>query len=181
MIRRINFVGGPGCGKSTNAAKVFAMMKGEYSVELVTEYVKGWAYESRQIYPYDQVYFFGKQMNREYTVLEKGRVDTIITDSPLILQIAYAERSGLPKSTIDSMLVILEEYEKTYPGLYIYLNRSGKDYIDEGRYENLQQAKEMDDIIKGMMNDADIDYLEVKWDKADIMYGLIEREITGDV
>ena len=180
MIRRINFVGGPGCGKSTNAANLFALMKGTYSVELVTEYVKSWAYESRQIYPYDQIYFFGKQMNREYTVLEKGKVDTIITDSPLLLQVAYAERAGLPKQTIDSMLTILEEYEKQYPSIYIYLNRSGKDYIDEGRYENLQQAKEMDELIASMMEREDLNYWDIDWDKCDIMYGLVEKELGDD-
>ena len=45
MIRRINIYGGPGVGKSTLAASIFAFMKkrGD-NVELVQEFVKQFAY-----------------------------------------------------------------------------------------------------------------------------------------
>jgi len=49
MTRVINLLGGPGVGKSTAAAKLFAKYKDEgKSVELVREYVKDWAWEGRK-------------------------------------------------------------------------------------------------------------------------------------
>ena len=42
----INLFGGPGCGKSTIAAELFAILKKQgYEVELVTEYAKDKVWE----------------------------------------------------------------------------------------------------------------------------------------
>ena len=44
---RVNFYGGPGVGKSTLAARVYAELNsaGAVSTELVREFIKTWAYE----------------------------------------------------------------------------------------------------------------------------------------
>ena len=69
-IRRINLFAGPGAGKSTACAQLFSRMKlAGFNVERVTEYVKAWAILERKIKKFDQVYFWGKQMNREYICL----------------------------------------------------------------------------------------------------------------
>ena len=45
----INFFGGPGCGKSTTAAELFAKMKkANYKVELVHEVAKDFIWEEAQ-------------------------------------------------------------------------------------------------------------------------------------
>lgn len=48
MTTVISLLGAPGSGKSTIAAKLFAMMKENgHSVEAAREYVKAWANENR--------------------------------------------------------------------------------------------------------------------------------------
>src|ERR1041385_3278977 len=87
----INLYGGPGSGKSTAAAFFYYLMKKDgLSVELVREYVKDWAYEKRGIGTYDQIYFLGKQTRRESMLYSK--VDWIVTDSPVMMNLYYAQR-----------------------------------------------------------------------------------------
>jgi tRNA uridine 5-carbamoylmethylation protein Kti12 len=82
----INLYGGPGTGKSTSAAYLYYILKAEgHNVELVREYVKDWAWEGRQISTYDQIYFLGKQVRRESLLY--GKVDWIITDSPVMMNL----------------------------------------------------------------------------------------------
>ena len=82
---RINLLAGPGSGKSTTAAWLFSELKIRHiSVELITEYVKSWATQKRQVTTFDQVYLFGKQMQYEYRFLNNG-IKNVVTDSPLIL------------------------------------------------------------------------------------------------
>lgn len=46
--RVITLWGGPGSGKSTMAAEIYARLKRQLcNVEMVREYVKGWAWEGR--------------------------------------------------------------------------------------------------------------------------------------
>lgn len=62
----INLFGGAGVGKSTTCADIFAhLKKQQYSVEMVREWVKGWAYEKRKITDLDPYYIFAKQLKAE--------------------------------------------------------------------------------------------------------------------
>ena len=84
----INLFGGPGSGKSTLAADLFSeMKKHDYQVEMVREWVKFWAWEGKQMNYADQVIVFGHQVHEETSLY--GKVDIIITDSPLILSSFY--------------------------------------------------------------------------------------------
>ncbi len=84
----INLFGGPGSGKSTLAADLFSeMKKHDYQVEMVREWVKLWAWEGREMNYADQVIVFGHQVQEETSLY--GKVDVIITDSPLILSAFY--------------------------------------------------------------------------------------------
>lgn len=144
---RINLYGGPGSGKSTTAAWLFSELKLRgYSVEHVNEYVKGWAYQGRKVKRFDQIYLFGKQHQSEYSVLTNG-VKNVVTDSPLILPCLYGEiYCGKEISIPLEMLV--KEYDKHYPCLNIFLDRGKKTYVQEGRYESYEKAKEIDRLTK---------------------------------
>ena len=84
----VNLLAGSGAGKNTNAARLFAMLKDlGIEVELVTEYVKDMVWEERTGIFECQPYIFGKQLYRLQRVC--GKVDVIITDRPILLDIIY--------------------------------------------------------------------------------------------
>ena len=86
MIKPIvlNFFGGPGTGKSTGAAYVFALLKmAGVNAELVTEAAKDLTWEEAFKNLRDQPYVFGKQAHRLFRCADM--VDIIVTDSPIFL------------------------------------------------------------------------------------------------
>ena len=88
MTILINLLGSPSAGKSTAARKLFSRLKDMYlNVEFVPEYVKSWAWDNREIKPYDQFYFFGKEAHNQSHLFNK--VDFIISDSPVLLTAVY--------------------------------------------------------------------------------------------
>lgn len=144
MVRRINIFGGPGVGKST-AAYAFANLKRDgYNIELVTEYVKKWVWLNIKPDGFDQVYLFAKQLRAEETPLKNG-CDLIITDSPLLLLDVYSD-TLMSKS----LMQVQEMFTETYPELNIYIHRNDNSqfqYVDVGRFQTLEQAKEIDKKI----------------------------------
>ncbi|MCL2621956.1 MAG: ATP-binding protein, partial [Firmicutes bacterium] len=84
----VNLYGGPGAGKSTNAAALFVELKNRgINCELVREYAKDLVWEERSVEFYDQFTVLGKQVKRVNALI--GKVDIIITDSPIILSCHY--------------------------------------------------------------------------------------------
>ena len=58
--------GGPGTGKSTTGAALYARFKqADYNAEMNREYIKEWVWEGREVKPGDQTYFFAKQARKE--------------------------------------------------------------------------------------------------------------------
>lgn len=146
MTTIINIYAGAGAGKSTNAAETFALCKqAGVSCELITEYVKGWAWRGRPIGEWDDVYLFAKQLQRESACY--GKVDYVITDSPIGLAAVY-ERVYPKPGNRHPMLDLVREFEKRQDAADIrrvncLLLRS-KPYVQAGRYEDEQAARGVD-------------------------------------
>ena len=84
-------IGVPGAGKSTTAAGLFFELKTRnIKCELVTEYAKDMTYEKRFNTLQDQLYILAKQNQRIKRL--QGVVDYIVTDSPLIIGLAYTPK-----------------------------------------------------------------------------------------
>jgi hypothetical protein len=141
----INLYAGPGSGKSTRAAEVFAVLKGQgVSCELVTEWVKEWAWRGERIEQnWDGVYITAQQARRERAVY--GKVDYIITDSPLGLGAVF-ERVYSPENRIVYDLVRHYERQQDAAGVRrvnCLLTRS-KPFVQAGRYEDEAAARRVD-------------------------------------
>ena len=151
-LRRINLYGGSGIGKSKNASGLFYALKeasvaggGKVTFELVPEYVKQWAYLGRKPRGFEQNYLFAKQQHSEEVSLLAG-VDCVVTDSPLLLNCAYAKAHDVPSWEVLTELAML--HEGAYPGIHIFLDRGDRPYVQKGRYEDEAGARKMDDFIR---------------------------------
>ena len=141
----INLFGGPGCGKSTTMARLFADLKTRgYNVEMVSEFAKDLVYEQRQETMKDELYIFAKQHHRLFRVYDK--VDIVVTDRPLLLTNIYAELY-LPDDDFkrDLKRLVRTTFDN-FNNLNIVLNREGIEYKTEGRLQDLEQSKEIDDL-----------------------------------
>jgi deoxyadenosine/deoxycytidine kinase len=152
MIMIVNIYGGPGVGKSTVAASLFAHLNREYagskSVELVTEYAKALTWENRQTALMNQLYVTGKQFHNIHRVVNAG-VDVVVTDSPMLLGCCYAKKY-CPHYP-DSFQVMAKDFNDMLgPALNIVIARK-QDYIGIGRNESCAEAIEMDGAIANML------------------------------
>jgi len=143
MTTLINFIAGPGVGKSTKAAELYAKMKElGYSVELVREVAKEWAWEKRKINEFDQVYLAGQQIRKESMLF--GKVDYIITDSPVLLAGFYMERNhkhGYLTEMIKSYYSSAELHKVKTKN---YILTRQKEYDPNGRFESEEEVNILD-------------------------------------
>jgi adenylate kinase family enzyme len=160
----INFFGGPGIGKSTQASGLFSeMKKNHFDVELTFEYPKLIAWEENQSAIKDQFYVTANQ-HRNISRLY-GKVDYIIVDSPIILGSIYKDRYGdkdeYPSSFYDESFdfFILNLFKK-YNSLNIYLQRDDSTYNQNGRFQNLSESKLIDLEIKERLKNNNIEFVE---------------------
>ena len=141
MTKIINLFGGPGCGKSTTAAGLFHLMKkAEMSVELVTEYAKEKIWEGDTVLA-DQFYLLAKQNRRLNRLI--GKVDYVVTDSPLLLQVHYGGRYGdHPGIVVPAVYGLFDTYEN----INLFITRTKK-FMSEGRLGSEESAIEDDSAI----------------------------------
>lgn len=155
MTKVINLVGGPGCSKSTSAAELFALMKwNNINVELVSEHAKQVVWEGHTNILNDQLYLLAKQ-NRKLERL-RGKVDYIITDSPLFLGAYYTPATYLPNTFVDLVFELFDSYDNIN-----FLLKRFKPYHKVGRGQTEEQAREIDVALESLMHNNDIPYFTV--------------------
>jgi hypothetical protein len=147
----INFFGGPGIGKSTQASGLFTEMKKHHmSVEYTYEFPKEVAWEGNISQLSDQ-FFITANQHRNISRLY-GKVEYIIVDSPIILGCFYEQRygKGYPASFYSNagLSNFLWRLFKDYNNINILLKRNEETYDQNGRIQSLQESQEIDDDIK---------------------------------
>ena len=136
----VNLFAGPGAGKSTGAAFLFGFLKlHKVNVELVTEFAKELAWEGdKEFMANNQVYITGQQIRRMNRLV--GKVDVIITDSPIELGSLYTDDETLKQ-------LCLSEGRKWDRRLDFFIERV-KPYNPSGRNQTLEEAQELDQKIR---------------------------------
>lgn len=160
MTKVINLLGGSGLGKSTTAALLYGEMKQRgYNVELVREYVKEWAWAGKKVGRFGQPIIYGQQLQRETDLY--GKVDFIVTDSPLVLcpvyQQFYAGHDSLKTQVLNDIRLARAE---GVDHMNFLLDRR-KPFKEDGRFETEAMAKEVDRAVKGFLDYHKIHYVFV--------------------
>lgn len=185
MKKVICLYGGPGTGKSTTAAALFALLKqGGVNTELVREYVKDWVWEGRDILSGDQYYIFTKQSRKEKILFKD--VDVIVTDAPVWLSAIY-EKKFEPAPHICPALIdkhVQLGKKMGFEFIHIFLTRR-KVYNPKGRFQTEEQAKQIDEEILGYLISEKIPFIQIAADDqaASLIVDLIKEswiQISND-
>lgn len=152
-MKVVNLYGGPGAGKSTIAAGLFAHMKMEgHIVELVTEVARDEINSGNPHMLKYQDWIFAHQHHRISRLAERG-IEYVITDSPLLLMLIYAEDVWATKSYLRSFKAFVLDVDDTYHSFNYFVQRQNEfEDKDRGRVHTLNEAIAIDDKILNMLN-----------------------------
>ena len=152
-MKLINLYSGPGAGKSTCAAHLFShLKKHNITTELVGEFAKELIYLGNETQLVNQVYIMGCQY-RKLKDLQRHGIDIAVSDSPLLLQLAYCRN----KPYFEELKALVYKLDAEFRNVNIFIKRA-KPYQTYGRVNTEHEAKELDKIIWESMNGA-FDYV----------------------
>jgi hypothetical protein len=155
-MRVINLFAGPGAGKSTTAyglthfLKVFGV-----NCEFVHEEAKEFTWEKRYMTLACQPYIFGKQMRNLWRL--QDQVDVVVTDSPILLSLAYAT-SEWP----DSFKTYVVDQFNEFNNINYFLRRNNKPYLPVGRSQTAEEAGQLDQKILRIMLDNNVNMITIE-------------------
>ena len=171
MCLIVNLYGGPGTGKSTTASGVFSLLKLHgVSCELTAEFAKDLTWEERKVALQNQIYVLGKQYHRMFRLI--GKVDVIITDSPLLLGLIYDQTKS------DSFRKMVLELDGAFNNLNFFLKRV-KPFDQKGRGHTEDESVQIDCVISDMMIDLNLTHEIILADHSGI--NEITRKILSEV
>lgn len=146
----VNLFGGPGTGKSTTAAGIFHKLKlSGVNCEMALEYAKDRVWEGSGHILDNQLYVFGKQFHRIWRLL--GKVDVIITDSPLLNSILYYQDEN-------PHFPAMVAFEHSRLNNFNVLLQRVKPYNPSGRLQTEEGAKEKDEQIRAILDNVGEEY-----------------------
>lgn len=156
----INAFAGPGAGKTTSCLEVAEKLKKQgFVTEYVQEYAKELVYDNNLTmldghyeHQFEILKEQMKRINRLY-----GKVDFILTDSPVLLNNTYLNED---KGTND-YATYCENVKKIY-ALYnnfnYFVERDKSAFEKEGRIQNLEQSIVIDEELKNTLHNNQIDF-----------------------
>jgi len=169
----INLFAGPGGGKTTVATGIFHWMKEErMNVEYAPEYAKDIVWDETFNLLDDQLSVFCQQHRRFYRLYKS--VEYIITDSPLLLSLVYGKNAmkKYDDTWKDSFHRLVRDFHYQYANYNYFVERGDRKYIQEGRTQDYESAKEKDLEIKNMLTVNKINYKSV------VSYEDVLRDLT---
>jgi len=158
-MKVINFYGGPNSGKSTKAAGLYYKMNmAGFSVELNNEFAKECVWEDNVPMLKDQLYMLAHQHRKILRLV--GKVDYVITDSPVLLSSIYRELYDGPlySDLIDKLAL---ECYNMYDNINFMLDRP-KQFNQTGRAQNLEQSIDIDNAILDQFKKLNIPFFYLK-------------------
>lgn len=160
----VNFIGGPGVGKSTTALGVaFNLKKRLVNIEYVAEYAKDVTWEGTHALLENQTHIFSEQFRRQFRLI--GKVDYVITDSPLILSCVYHEYAKHKLAHPEYVEQVKQFYLASYRQFdnVTYLIEAGvRPYNPVGRNQTEAEARGVHEDVIALMDLNDLPYTRIR-------------------
>lgn len=153
----INFISGPGNGKTTMSALLFAKLKLiRFIVEFCPEYPKILVWKK----DYDTLNNQYIVTKTQYDLLKQinGTVDFIVTDGPLVHGLYYNRHNKDNTSNIDKTEEFILKCYNEFNNINIFLERGNFEYETQGRIQSEDESKEIDVILKHMLKACKIPF-----------------------
>lgn len=146
----INIIGGPGCDKSLySSAIILNLNLRQKSVEQIPDYAKSlvWQKDFESLKNQYQI----AQRQFEMIDLLDGQVQYLVTECPLPQVLYYNENYADNICDVaKTRLHILEWYQR-HDNLNILVERGDKKYSHTGRFQDEEQAREIDKALKKIL------------------------------
>ena len=166
MSKLINLFGGAGIGKSSIANGVtYQLKKNHISCNNPYEFPKRLAWDNNIPAISDQLYVFANQHRGIAECYEK--VDYIVIDSPILFSTIYHTyyTKGYPaKFYGDEFHKFVIHLHNQYDNINILLERGETVHNNKERFQDFEQAVEIDKLCKKILEDNGLEYHTIKVD-----------------
>jgi adenylate kinase family enzyme len=158
----VKLYGAPGAGKSTGAAWIFSTLKlNNIDSEYVQEFAKDMVWEKNQFMfedPDNQLILLASQFYRLNRL--RGKVDVVVTDSPLLLSQLYVKNSLLDCNEYRSLVKKLDE---KFQGMNVLVKRA-KAYNPNGRNQTETESDNLAKSLEDFLVKESQDFLVINGD-----------------
>jgi hypothetical protein len=171
----VNIFGGPGTMKSIACALIFAKLKIHgVNCEMSREFAKDIIWQGSAHVLDNQHMVYGEQQRRIFDL--KGKVDVVVTDAPLLNSVIY-DKLGDSEKDKDFHRTVINEFNR-YDNRNYYFVR-GNTYEQEGRYQDEDGAKAIDNIVLETLDENGFKYRTIEaWpETADVIARDILKEL----
>lgn len=156
----VKLYGAPGAGKSTGAAWIFSQLKlKNIDSEYVQEFAKDMVWEKNQFLfedPDNQLIIMASQFYRLNRM--RGKVDVVVTDSPILLSELYSRKSILDCEEYRSLVRKLDE---KFQGINFLVLREKK-YNPNGRNETAEESDKLAMKLKSILESSGKPFLTIQ-------------------
>lgn len=154
----INAFAGPGAGKTTSCLEIAEKLKKQgFVTEYVQEYAKELVYDNHLTmldgHYEHQFAILNEQMKRINRLY--GKVDFIVTDSPILLNNTYLNEDKNTK-VYSAYTDCVNKLYGLYYNFNYFVERDTSAFEKEGRIHNLEQSIAIDNELKNMLHDNQI-------------------------
>ena len=146
----INIIGGPGCDKSLfSAAIILQLNLHNKTVETIPDYAKSLVWQ--QNFEVLKNQYFIAQRQYEMLNLLDGQVQYLITECSLPQVLYYNEHYVENICDVGKTRLQILEWYKQHNNVNIFVERGDKKYVHTGRFQDEEQAKNIDRGPRAML------------------------------
>lgn len=164
----VNFVSGPSSGKSLSSSLIFGELKMLHKTsELVQEYAKQLVWQDR----IDELNNQYQVSYEQYKMIKavSGKVEYLVTDSPLVLGLFYNRYHHNNVSNIEKTEEMILQKIAEFDNIYIFLERNDEfKFEKEGRIHGEEESKMIDRKLQELMEEFNFKYLKIKSSRENI-------------